>query len=101
MPSLNRHPAFHQHFLDKSSCESRLQVKSVGNGYVEFERPLPYDVRTKWEVSPLVPCHCPLNSFVWLLGWVVTCACRRCSSKGVAPPGLRSSKHKWPIACSL
>lgn len=29
---------------------NRLQVKSVGNGYVEFERPLPYDVRTKWEV---------------------------------------------------
>ena len=28
-----------------------VQVKAVGNGYVEFERPLPYDVRTKWEVG--------------------------------------------------
>ena len=30
-----------------------LQVKAVGNGYVEFERPLPYDVRLKWQVQLL------------------------------------------------
>ncbi|KAI7840897.1 hypothetical protein COHA_005425 [Chlorella ohadii] len=36
-------------FPGKDRVRFVSRVKSVGNGYVEFERPLPYDVRTKWE----------------------------------------------------
>ncbi len=35
------------------------RVAAVGNGWIELERPLPYDVHPDWGVSPV---HCPCTA---------------------------------------
>lgn len=38
-------------FYGKERIRYLSRVKAVGSNWVEFERPLPYDVRTKWKVK--------------------------------------------------
>lgn len=37
-------------FYGKDRIRFVSRVVAVGPGWVQFERPLPYDVRTKWKV---------------------------------------------------
>lgn len=44
-------------FYGKDRIRFVSRVVAVGTGWVQFERPLPYDVRTKWKVGAgKVPC---------------------------------------------
>jgi hypothetical protein len=38
-------------FYGKDRVRFVSRIKAKGDGWVEFERPLPYDVRRKWKVS--------------------------------------------------
>ena len=38
-------------FYGKDRVRFVSRIKAKGDGWVEFERPLPYDVRRKWRVS--------------------------------------------------
>ena len=47
-------PSYHPHTHPSTPPPLRRRVSAVGNGWIELERALPYDMRVKWEVCVLL-----------------------------------------------